>query len=185
MPGCACVIGARMARVVPMWACVVPRGRCRSRPACEDALRLYSAVVEDSMRRAAARSVPRVVFAGPPSLGADPACLSSHTIGIVFVYRASRTAKGKSVRSQSPEGTENYRFTNRSRHALFLPFHEWSPVGAIPACSLVRCVGLSGDSRPWCLVAVAWVLITVSRPSCRMAFEAESRVGRVPRGAGS
>ena len=173
MPGCACVIGARMARVVPMWACVVPRGRCRSRPACEDALRLYSAVVEDSMRRAAARSVPRVVFAGPPSLGADPACLSSHTIGIVFVYRASRTAKGKSVRSQSPEGTENYRFTNRSRLALsYVTFSRMVARGRHTACSRVRCVGLSGDSPASVPRGCRVFLIPPTHPAIRQPIQA-------------
>lgn len=63
---------AGWARVVVarLGSCRARVGLCRaawpmscSRPACEDALRLW---FEDSMRRAAARSVSRVVFAGPP-----------------------------------------------------------------------------------------------------------------------
>ena len=70
-----------------------PQGRCLSRVSC--------------VRRSAV-------------LGADPACLSSPHIrhSIIYSERAA-PRKGRSVRSQSPEGTENYRsYKTRSRHAL-------------------------------------------------------------------
>jgi hypothetical protein len=95
-----------------------PQGRCLSRVSC--------------VRRSAV-------------LGADPACLSSPHIrhSIIYSERAA-PRKGRSVRSQSPEGTENYRsyktgaatlftlvlLTSGARvgvQHLFSILHEWSP----------------------------------------------------------
>jgi hypothetical protein len=114
-----------------------PQGRCLSRVSC--------------VRRSAV-------------LGADPACLSSPHIrhSIIYSERAA-PRKGRSVRSQSPEGTENYRSYKTGAATLFtlvlltrrapasassicsLFFTNGRRVGAIPTCSHVRCVGLSGD----------------------------------------
>lgn len=146
-----------------------PQGRCLSRVSC--------------VRRSAV-------------LGADPACLSSPHIrhSIIYSERAA-PRKGRSVRSQSPEGTENYRSyktgaaTRRSlvfylRRApasassiCSLFFTNGRRVGAIPTCSHVRCVGLSGDGPALVPRGRRVFLIPLSRPSCRLAFEAESRVG--------
>ena len=70
-----------------------PQGRCLSRVSC--------------VRRSAV-------------LGADPACLSSPHIrhSIIYSERAA-PRKGRSVRSQSPEGTENYRSYKTGAATLF------------------------------------------------------------------
>ena len=143
-----------------------PQGRCLSRVSC--------------VRRSAV-------------LGADPACLSSPHIrhSIIYSERAA-PRKGRSVRSQSPEGTENYRSYKTGAATLFsltrapvgaassicsLFFTNGRLVGAIPTCSHVRCVGLSGDGPALVPRGRRVFLIPLSRPSCRLAFEAESRVG--------
>ena len=62
------------------------------------------------------------VFVGPPcSARIQPVSVLPH-IAHSFIY-SERAAprKGRSVRSQSPEGTENYRsYKTRSRHALIV-----------------------------------------------------------------
>ena len=138
-----------------------PQGRCLSRVSC--------------VRRSAV-------------LGADPACRSSPHIrhSITYSERAA-PRKGRSVRSQSPEGTENYRYYKQEPprslqlvvllatsgaqnvgRSVTLFFTNGRRVGAIPTCSHVRCVGLSGDGPALVPRGGRVFLIPGRRPSCRV-----------------
>jgi len=87
-----------------------PQGRCLSRVSC--------------VRRSAV-------------LGADPACLSSPHIrhSIIYSERAA-PRKGRSVRSQSPEGTENYRSYKTGAATLFSLTRAPGPSARRPASVL-------------------------------------------------
>ena len=78
------------------------------------------------------------------------------------------------MRSQSPEGTENYRSyktgaaTRPVQHLSSLFFTNGRLVGAIPTCSHVRCVGLSGDGLARVPCGRRVFLIPGRRLSCRV-----------------